>query len=108
MTASDLLTVAEVATELGVNPATVRVWLRSGRIDAIKVGPRQWRVPRAALAGLSTSTPATPATMPAPLSTAIQRLEVALAELEAGGQMGTVARVMLAARSVVDAANNRG
>ncbi len=105
MTASDWLTVAEVATELGINPATVRVWLRSGRIAAIKVGPRQWRVPRAALAGL---TPATPATMPTPLSAAIQRLENALAELEAGGQMGTVARVMLAARSVVDAANDRG
>ena len=105
MTASDLLTVAEVATELGVNPATVRVWLRSGRIAAVKVGPRQWRVPRAALAGLST---ATPATMPTPLSAAIQRLEVALAELEAGGQGGSVARLALAARAVVDAANNRG
>jgi excisionase family DNA binding protein len=102
MTASDLLTVAEVATELGINPATVRVWLRSGRIDAVKVGPRQWRVPRAALAGL------TPATMPTPLSAAIERLAAALVELEAGGQMGAVMRVTLAARDVVDAANDRG
>jgi excisionase family DNA binding protein len=105
MTASDLLTVAEVATELGINPATVRVWLRSGRIAAVKVGPRQWRVPRAALAGL---TPATPATMPTPLTAAIERLAAALVELEAGGQMGAVMRVTLAARDVVDAANDRG
>ena len=105
MTPADLLTVAEVATELGARPDTVRLWIRTGRIDAIKVGPRQWRIPRAALAGLGASTPAT---MPAPLSAAIERLAAALVELEAGGQMGTVARVMLAARSVVDAANNRG
>ena len=105
MTASDWLTVAEVATELGARPDTVRLWLRSGRIAAIKVGPRQWRIPRAALAGLSTSTPAT---MPTPLSAAIQRLAVALAELEAGGQGGSVARLALAARDVVDAANDKG
>jgi excisionase family DNA binding protein len=103
--ASDLLTVAEVATELGARPDTVRVWIRTGRIAAVKVGPRQWRIPRAALAGLGASTPAT---MPAPLSTAIQRLAVALAELEAGGQGGSVARLALAARAVVDAANGRG
>jgi excisionase family DNA binding protein len=103
--ASDLLTVAEVAAELGALPDTVRVWIRTGRIDAVKVGPRQWRVPRAALAGLSTSTPAT---MPAPLSAAIQRLAAALVELEAGGQMGAVMRVTLAARDVVDAANDKG
>jgi excisionase family DNA binding protein len=104
MTPADLLTVAEVATELGARPDTVRLWIRTGRIAAIKVGPRQWRVPRAALAGLGT---ATPATMPERLSAAIQRLEVALAELEAGGQMGAVMRVTLAARAVVDAANGR-
>jgi excisionase family DNA binding protein len=35
----------EIAARLGVTPATVRRWIREGRIQAKKVGARKWLVP---------------------------------------------------------------
>jgi len=39
------LTAPEVARELKVNPQTVRIWIRSGRLPAVRTGNR-WRVRR--------------------------------------------------------------
>ena len=44
-----LYTVEEVAEYLALNPATVRVYLRDGELQGIKLGPRQWRVKESAL-----------------------------------------------------------
>ena len=45
MSGEELLTPAEVAAELHVTERSVRLWCKSGRLPAKKVG-RQWRVPR--------------------------------------------------------------
>jgi excisionase family DNA binding protein len=42
------LTVAEVSDELKLHPATVRSWVKSGRLAAVRVG-RTWRVRRSDL-----------------------------------------------------------
>jgi len=39
-----LLSPEEIAGKLAVKPATVRSWLRSGRIKGFKAGQRVWRV----------------------------------------------------------------
>jgi excisionase family DNA binding protein len=44
-----LYTVEEVAEYLALNPATVRLYLRDGELQGIKLGPRQWRVRESAL-----------------------------------------------------------
>lgn len=44
-----LLTVREVAEALAVHEFTVRAWIRSGRLKALKVGPRAVRVPASAV-----------------------------------------------------------
>jgi excisionase family DNA binding protein len=41
----ELMTLTEIATELGVNPSTVRLWVREQRLPAQKVG-RKWLVSR--------------------------------------------------------------
>jgi excisionase family DNA binding protein len=33
-----MLTVAEVAERLRINPETVRVWIRSGKVKGIRIG----------------------------------------------------------------------
>ena len=39
------LTVPEVADVLRVHPETVREWLRSGRLDGVRIGRRSgWRI----------------------------------------------------------------
>lgn len=43
----EYLTVAEVAKKLRVDESTVRIWIRTGKLPAIRVG-RQYRVDRAA------------------------------------------------------------
>jgi excisionase family DNA binding protein len=44
----ELLTLPEIAQTLGMNPSTVRLWVREGRLPAEKVG-RKWMVRRADL-----------------------------------------------------------
>lgn len=44
-----LLTTAEIAEALGVTASTVRRWIGSGDLRAVRVGG-QWRVPREAFA----------------------------------------------------------
>jgi excisionase family DNA binding protein len=43
-----MLSVEEVAAELGVNPETVRVWIRSGELVALSIG-KGYRISRADL-----------------------------------------------------------
>jgi excisionase family DNA binding protein len=42
------LTVPEVAADLNIHPATVRVWIKAGRLAAVRAG-RTWRVRRSDL-----------------------------------------------------------
>ncbi len=37
------LTVPQVGSQLRIHPATVRIWIKSGRLAAVRVG-REWRV----------------------------------------------------------------
>jgi excisionase family DNA binding protein len=39
------LTVPQVSAELKIHPATVRIWIKTGRLRAVRVG-REWRVRR--------------------------------------------------------------
>jgi len=39
------LTVPQVSDELKIHPATVRAWVKSGRLAAVRVG-KEWRVRR--------------------------------------------------------------
>jgi len=48
MAGDQLLTLPEIAQTLGMNPSTVRLWVREGRLPAEKVG-RKWMVRRADL-----------------------------------------------------------
>lgn len=44
------LTVPEVADVLRVHPETVREWLRSGRLEGVRIGRRSgWRISEAQL-----------------------------------------------------------
>lgn len=42
--APTLVSVAEAAEILGVNPKTLRRWIAAGRLEAYRVGPRALRV----------------------------------------------------------------
>lgn len=48
MVDDELLTLPEIAQTLGMNPSTVRLWVREGRLQAEKMG-RKWMVRRADL-----------------------------------------------------------
>ena len=41
----ELMTLPEIAQTLGMNPSTVRLWVREGRLQAEKMG-RKWMVRR--------------------------------------------------------------
>ena len=43
------LTLAEIAEELRVNPATVRLWVSKGQLKASRAGVRKWIVRRSDL-----------------------------------------------------------
>lgn len=43
------LTLTEIATELRVNPSTVRSWVSQGRLSASRAGRRKWLVRRSEL-----------------------------------------------------------
>ena len=45
----DLLTVAEVAEWARVHPKTVYRWIKDGRLEALQLGPRTFRVPEDAV-----------------------------------------------------------
>ena len=49
---NDLLTVAQAAAGLGVSVDTVRRWLKSGRLRAVRIGPRRVCIPRSDVEGL--------------------------------------------------------
>jgi excisionase family DNA binding protein len=46
---TQLLTPKQVAEILGIHQKTVHLWLRSGRLNGIKISYRAWRIPRSAL-----------------------------------------------------------
>ncbi len=39
-----LLSPEDVAERLAVNPATIRSWLRSGKLKGVKLGKKMWRI----------------------------------------------------------------
>jgi excisionase family DNA binding protein len=43
---NEYFTPEEIATKLRVHEDTVRRWLRTGELQGIKIGKRQWRVKR--------------------------------------------------------------
>ena len=47
---SQMLNPKEVADILGVHQKTVHLWLRTGKIEGIKISYRAWRIPRSTLA----------------------------------------------------------
>lgn len=51
---AEYLTVKEVAAAMAVRPATVRAWLRSGRLQGVRIG-RAWRVPASAVKTVPTT-----------------------------------------------------
>jgi len=54
MSEQDTLTAAEVQSLLGISAPTFYRWVKSGRLQGIRVG-RRWRFPRAAIEGLLAS-----------------------------------------------------
>jgi len=44
-----MLTPREVAERLGVHQKTVHIWLRSGKLQGVKISYRAWRIPRESL-----------------------------------------------------------
>jgi excisionase family DNA binding protein len=53
------LTVPQVAAELMIHPATVRIWIKGGRLRAARVG-REWRVRRSDVERAVLADPAAP------------------------------------------------
>ncbi len=47
---SQMLTPQEVAEILGIHPKTVHLWLRTGKLEGVKISYRSWRIPKAASA----------------------------------------------------------
>ncbi len=47
MEGEQLLTVADVADRLRIDPETVRVWLRTGKLRGSRIGGKRagWRIP---------------------------------------------------------------
>lgn len=60
------LTLAEIAEELRVNPATVRLWVRRGRLKALRAGQRKLLVRRSELDRMLAPTDPTPPHPPQP------------------------------------------
>nr|WP_321349657.1 helix-turn-helix domain-containing protein [uncultured Methanoregula sp.] len=47
--ATQMLTPKDVADKLGVHQKTVHLWLRSGKLQGIKISYRAWRIPTESL-----------------------------------------------------------
>lgn len=48
---SDVVTVAEAAAHFGVRPATIRRWIRVGKLPTAPYPGGHYRIPRTALVG---------------------------------------------------------
>jgi excisionase family DNA binding protein len=46
---SIMLNPREVAEILGIHQKTVHLWLRTGKLEGVKISYRSWRIPKAAL-----------------------------------------------------------
>ena len=46
---SQMLNPRQVAEILGVHQKTIHLWLRSGRLQGVKISYRAWRIPQSAL-----------------------------------------------------------
>ena len=68
------LTIAEIAAELRVNPATVRQWIARGRLPATRPGPRKLLVRRADVDRMLNQ-PGSRSQAPVPLNDRIDALE---------------------------------
>jgi len=44
-----MLNPREVAEILGIHPKTVHLWLRTGKLEGIKISSRSWRIPQESL-----------------------------------------------------------
>jgi excisionase family DNA binding protein len=44
-----MLTPHEVAEILGIHQKTVHLWLRTGKLEGVKISYRSWRIPQSAL-----------------------------------------------------------
>lgn len=51
----DLITVTAAATRLGVTELTVRRWIATGRLGAVRIGPKLLRVDVAEVEALATA-----------------------------------------------------
>lgn len=56
MNSEHLLTVKDVAARLGAHPATIREWLRLGRLKGLRLGGTKfgWRIPESEVQRLLT------------------------------------------------------
>jgi excisionase family DNA binding protein len=90
----DLLTVSEAAALLKVKPDTLRFAIRRGDLQAVKLGPRQWRIARADLTRYAGG--AAPSTSTAPVGAAV-RLRDAVQAVDRG-EPDALDRVLQAAR----------
>jgi excisionase family DNA binding protein len=63
--AGGMVTPREFARERSLNPATVRQMAKDGRIEAVRIGKRQWRVRRDSPIGQPMARGATSAETPA-------------------------------------------
>jgi excisionase family DNA binding protein len=50
---TNLVTVTRAAEIMGVHPNTIRNWIRSGKLNAMRVGPKLIRIHREELVGVA-------------------------------------------------------
>ncbi len=70
-----LLSTAEVGERVGVDEQTVRLWIKKGKLEALKVG-RGWRIPQSALEEFLGNAPKAPAP-PSPAEASEERRSLA-------------------------------
>lgn len=99
------LTLAEIADELRVNPATVRQWVTKGQLKASRAGVRKWIVRRSELDQMLAATNADRAATPAPPETEDRTAEALGAEVRAPASdaQSAIALLQIANNSFADA-----